>query len=84
MSWFNMHWCEWRDGRGNTFDANYSPLPGFIAAGLSRADLLKALQIAMDSRAVDKWAYFCGVCRNFIRDIHQEARDLLRREDDDG
>lgn len=61
-----------------------------LDAGLSDDQLLRAAQIAFDSRATDRFRYMMGVCQRMLTDLHDRARALLaqpappaRHEDDD-
>ena len=60
------------DWRGNV--ANY------YARGLRVADFDEAIDIALLRPGLshrDRWSYFCGICKNKIREIEDEAREII-------
>jgi hypothetical protein len=80
MSWFNMVWCEWfnwRDEPFDTPDGAFLSIPGFIDAGLTKADLRELVTVTMNGRAADKWRYFCGCCWKRIRQLQDRAAEIV-------
>lgn len=58
-------------------------IANFIAAGLSRQELIHFVAVAMQSHVSrkQKWSYFCGCCWNLIRDLQNEAAQLIKDEE---
>ncbi|OBJ62511.1 HNH endonuclease [Mycobacterium asiaticum] len=84
MGWFNAIWCEWTNWRDEPFDTPdgaFQSIPTFISAGLTKADLRELVIVAMNSRATDKWRYFCGCCWKRIRKLQDRAREILTSEE---
>jgi hypothetical protein len=81
QSAFLAKWKTWTYGDGSKV-----PLPAdwaasfdrFIAAGLTLADMLELIPVAMGARRCDdEWAYFCGCAWNRVRTAQEVASQLL-------
>lgn len=85
---FDKAWRAWRWNRTDASpDGEEIPRPTdwqasierFIGAGLDTADLMRLLNVAMNSKVyVDNaWRYFCGCSWNAISDRQELARRLI-------
>lgn len=57
----------------------------FLKAGLGQDELLEAMDIAFEYDSVPwraKWRYFCGISRNWIKEIEAEARTIMEGDTD--
>lgn len=84
MGWFNMIWCDWTDWTGNVYDTPdgaFLSIPQFISAGVTKADLQELVTVAMNSRATDKWRYFCGCCWKLIKSLQERASEIVSQSD---
>lgn len=55
----------------------------FASSGLTKADLVEAVEITMGAKGVynqNLWRYFCGVCWNKLRARQEIARSLIEAE----
>lgn len=83
--WFGGVWDRWTNWKDEPFpvpdDALRSVIQ-FLAAGLERDEIEDLIRVAMNSRAPDKWRYFCGCCWRRIRENTDMAADILKAEGD--
>ena len=79
MDWFYSEWNCWTNWRDDTYDADgaETSIPQFIAAGLTTQEIKHLIQVAMKSRATDKWKYFCGCCWKRIRQNQELASEIV-------
>jgi hypothetical protein len=53
----------------------------FVKAGLTEADLLDLVDVALFARGVDdRWAYFCGCCWKRIKQRQERAAEIVGRD----
>lgn len=81
------HEIDITDGNGNVYVV-YAPRPadwidtvaGFLAAGLTHAEIEHCLAISMDAdvEPLDRWRYFCGCCWRIARQRHNTAALLIQ------
>lgn len=57
-----------------------STVLGLLDAGLSDDQLLRAVEIALSSRADAPFRYMVGVANNMLADLHERARRILEQE----
>lgn len=82
-------WCDWHI----EINGEKQPLPrpsdwqttieSFAQSGLSETELVEAVEVTMGARGVynrNLWRYFCGVCRQKLRNRQAVARALLEAE----
>lgn len=58
-----------------------STVAGLLCAGLPMEQLLRAVDIALGSRADNAFRYFVGVANRQLADLHERARRLLQEGD---
>lgn len=64
---------------------NYAKIVyNYIAKGISQDEIEHLVQVALNSPATAgrKFQYFCGCCRNVIREIEESARELEGGDDE--
>lgn len=52
-------------------------LEQFAKAGLSDRDLIEMIPVAMNSKATDKWRYYCGCCWKLVRELQDAAHAMI-------
>lgn len=82
--WFRQRWesWSWQDSCGVSHTVELPSAFGvsldqFLAAGLTREDIVELIEVTMSARTADEWTYFCGCCWRRIRQANERAAELI-------
>lgn len=78
-AWFRWGWTDSK-GERHTFELDSKwkdSVERFYSAGLATDDLDELIEVSMQSKAADKWRYFCGCAWTRIRQAQERASEIV-------